>query len=189
MGINNVNVEKQHDAEMMVVVKYIFDTYQRLSRTTTVVKNDEFIIEQIILPKYCEELEKKITPPPLTAVSSKLTFSRTKTIADKPPPMKKADPPVKPEKPIKTENNKKKAIPLTLKRNVWNKYIGETVGKTLCLCCKLTDITQMNFSCGHIISANNGGEVKLDNLRPICVSCNSSMGTKNMDDFIAEYGL
>lgn len=84
---------------------------------------------------------------------------------------------------------KKQTIPLTLKRNVWDKHIGENIGKNLCLCCNLTDITQMNFSCGHIISEHNGGELKLDNLKPICVSCNSSMGTKNMNDFIQDCGL
>ncbi len=87
------------------------------------------------------------------------------------------------------KKDKKKSIPLSLKRNVWNKYIGEAIGKTLCLCCKLTEISQLNFSCGHIISEFNGGKVKLDNLKPICVSCNSSIGTRNMNDFIEEYGL
>ena len=87
------------------------------------------------------------------------------------------------------KNITKQSIPLALKRNVWNKHIGENIGKHLCLCCKLTDITQMNFSCGHIISEHNGGELKLNNLKPICVSCNSSMGTKNMDEFMLEYGL
>ena len=87
------------------------------------------------------------------------------------------------------KKDKKKSIPLSLKRNVWNKYIGEAIGKTLCLCCKLTEISQLNFSCGHIISEFNGGKVKLDNLKPVCVSCNSSIGTRNMNDFIEEYGL
>jgi 5-methylcytosine-specific restriction endonuclease McrA len=84
---------------------------------------------------------------------------------------------------------KKKSIPLALKRKVWNKYITEEIGKAKCLCCNLTDITQTTFSCGHIISEFNGGEIKLDNLKPICTSCNSSMGTKNMDEFIKDYGL
>lgn len=86
-------------------------------------------------------------------------------------------------------SKKKKSIPLTLKRKVWNTHIGEDIGKTVCLCCKLTEITQLSFSCGHIISEFNGGEIRLDNLKPICVSCNSSMGTKNMDDFIKKFGL
>jgi hypothetical protein len=29
-----------------------------------------------------------------------------------------------------------------IKRNVWNKYIGEDIGKSLCLCCKLTEINR-----------------------------------------------
>ena len=91
--------------------------------------------------------------------------------------------------PIKKEKHKKKSIPLALKRNVWNKYVGEYIGKTLCLCCKLTHITQMNFSCGHIISEFNGGTNKLNNLKPICVSCNSSIRTQNMDEFIIKCGL
>ena len=91
--------------------------------------------------------------------------------------------------PIKKEKLIRKTIPLALKRIVWNKYIGEEIGKTQCLCCKLTDISQMNFSCGHIVSVHNGGCVNPENLKPICSSCNSSMGTQNMDEFIQIYGL
>ncbi len=89
----------------------------------------------------------------------------------------------------KKRTYKKKSIPITLKRKVWDFWIGESVGKTKCLCCKLTDITQLNFSCGHIISESDGGPLSVQNLKPICGSCNSSMGTQNMNDFIKEYGL
>ena len=47
----------------------------------------------------------------------------------------------------------------------------------------------LNFSCGHVIAEANGGELKLNNLKPICMSCNSSMGTQNMDSYIQKYGL
>ena len=87
------------------------------------------------------------------------------------------------------KKNKKKAIPVALKRKVWNKWIGESIGKSKCLCCNLTDIAQLNFSCGHIIPESNGGELKLDNLKPICISCNSSMGKTNMNNFISNNGL
>lgn len=80
---------------------------------------------------------------------------------------------------------KKKTIPKTLKRLVWNKYIGESVGKAKCMCCNLTDITQMSFHCGHIMAEANGGQLIVENLRPICQSCNSSMGVINMLDFTA----
>ncbi len=89
----------------------------------------------------------------------------------------------------KEPKKKKKTIPPSLKIKIWNKYIGDEIGKSKCLCCKLQDIYQASFSCGHIISEFNGGELKLDNLKPICTSCNSSMGTKNMDDYIKEFGF
>ena len=84
---------------------------------------------------------------------------------------------------------KKKPIPPILKRNVWNKCIGEEIGKAKCLCCKLVDITQLSFHCGHVIAEAKGGELKMNNLRPICQSCNSSMGTTNMDEYIQKYGF
>lgn len=90
---------------------------------------------------------------------------------------------------VKTAKKKKKTIPPALKIKVWNKHIGEEVGKTKCLCCKLKDIYQASFSCGYIISEFNGGELKLDNLMPICTSYNSSMGTKNMNDYICQFGF
>lgn len=88
---------------------------------------------------------------------------------------------------IKTYN--KKTIPKPLKQKVWNKWVGIEIGQTKCLCCKLHDISQGSFSCGHIIAEINGGELKMDNLKPICSSCNSSMGTQNMNDYMIKYGF
>lgn len=67
---------------------------------------------------------------------------------------------------------------------VWDYWVGEDIGKTKCLCCNQIDITQMTFVCGHIISVHKGGNTKVDNMKPICHTCNSSMGTTNMNDFI-----
>jgi 5-methylcytosine-specific restriction endonuclease McrA len=79
---------------------------------------------------------------------------------------------------------KKKTISSTIKKLVWNTHVGEEIGKTKCLCCKSTDITQLSFNCGHIIAEANGGNTIVSNLKPICQNCNSSMGTKNMDEFM-----
>ena len=84
-----------------------------------------------------------------------------------------------------TKNKKKKAISSTIKKLVWNTNIGEEIGKSKCLCCKSTDITQLSFNCGHIIAESNGGDTIVSNLKPICQNCNSSMGTKNMIVFMA----
>jgi hypothetical protein len=91
--------------------------------------------------------------------------------------------PVKKEKEVKPKI-KKKTISATIKKLVWNTNIGEDIGKSKCLCCKSTDITQLSFNCGHIIAEANGGETIVSNLKPICQNCNSSMGTKNMNDFM-----
>lgn len=93
--------------------------------------------------------------------------------------------------PKKTINqNKKKTIPAKLKQDVWNKFIGVEKGIGNCKCCKKQIDKASGWHAGHIKSEANGGEILVDNLRPICGSCNSSMGIKNMRDFmneIAEY--
>lgn len=83
--------------------------------------------------------------------------------------------------------NKKKFIPHSLKIKVWNRWIGKDVGSTTCPCCEVNEITQMNFNCGHIQAESKGGDQSVDNLKPVCQSCNSSMGTQNMDDFKNKY--
>jgi hypothetical protein len=87
------------------------------------------------------------------------------------------------------KNKKKVPVPKKIRQLVWNKYVGEDKGKSKCLCCKHTDISQMDFHCGHIISEFNGGKITIDNLKPICSLCNTSMGKTNMNDFIQTHGL
>jgi len=84
----------------------------------------------------------------------------------------------------KDNKYKKKSIPKSLKIKVWNTYVGEDIGKIKCLCCDTIDITQSIFECGHIIAEANGGDTIVSNLKPICQNCNSSMGTKNMEEFM-----
>ncbi|ATZ80106.1 D5 family helicase-primase-endonuclease [Bodo saltans virus] len=84
---------------------------------------------------------------------------------------------------------KKENIPKTLRIAVWNKYIGEYIGKTKCLCCYCSYITQLKFECGHIIPESKGGLTNINNLLPICNDCNKSMGTKNLHEFKEKYLL
>jgi 5-methylcytosine-specific restriction endonuclease McrA len=79
---------------------------------------------------------------------------------------------------------KKQTITSTIKKLVWNMHIGEEIGKAKCVCCKSSYISQMSFHCGHIIAESKGGEMIVSNLRPICQNCNSSMGNKNMEEFM-----
>ncbi len=84
---------------------------------------------------------------------------------------------------------KKKSIPLSLKALVWNKYIGEEKGIGYCQCCRKNIIKQISFHCGHIVSERNGGSTTLNNLIPLCQTCNLSMGKQNMNDFVKKYGF
>lgn len=88
-----------------------------------------------------------------------------------------------PEQTTEGNRTRKLQIPNALKVACWNKYVGEDVGKTDCMCCKSNKILQHTFHCGHIIPESMGGELTLENLRPICSVCNYSMRTTNMRDF------
>jgi hypothetical protein len=79
---------------------------------------------------------------------------------------------------------KKQKISNIFKRQCWNYWIGEHIGKIICPCCKLTEISQLNFSCGHIIPESKGGKLIVENVRPICSNCNSSVYVDNLTDYI-----
>lgn len=82
-----------------------------------------------------------------------------------------------------TQSKKKKKITFSQRKNCWNEYIGKDVGTTKCLCCQRTDISQLDFECGHVVAEAKGGSNSISNLRPICRSCNGSMGTENMREY------
>jgi len=84
----------------------------------------------------------------------------------------------------KKPRQRKATIPKVLKQHVWNRYIGVKIGEKECCCCNKNKITQMSYHCGHVISEANGGSLDIYNLRPICSSCNLSMGKKDMRDFM-----
>lgn len=97
----------------------------------------------------------------------------------------------KKEETKKDDKKNKRHIPKRLKTEVWIKYIENgresRIGK--CYCCQITEIYIDNHQCGHVVSKNDGGTEIIENLRPICGSCNGSMGTKNMVDFIIKHEL
>lgn len=82
---------------------------------------------------------------------------------------------------------RKQYIPASIKKQSWDIYIGKELGTAKCYCCKYNVISKNDFHAGHYISEKNGGEVKADNIRPICSDCNLSMGSTNMDVFMEKY--
>ena len=119
-------------------------------------------------------------------------------------PVKKAEPPPKPKPKPKPKIAskpetvaKKKApvewinkvhIPKKVRTDVWNTFIGPSIPIHKCLCCLKTTICMTDFQVGHVVSEHDGGNLNIDNLRPICASCNISMGTTNMKDYVLKYG-
>jgi hypothetical protein len=88
--------------------------------------------------------------------------------------------------PVKKES-KKERIPAQLKTIVWSKYIGSSIPEAKCYCCKHEQIEIRSFECGHVVAEAKGGKLTLDNLRPICRGCNSSMGTMSMEEFAQKF--
>ena len=80
------------------------------------------------------------------------------------------------------EKRKKNPMPKAVKDAVWRKYHGDN-GVAKCYVCKDTEIRMTAFDAGHIVSENEGGKTIVDNLIPICGTCNKSMGTTNLYEF------
>ena len=86
---------------------------------------------------------------------------------------------------IKDANSEpRKAIPKKIRGEAWKIQFGEST-KGSCFCCKKELDVFDDWHAGHIVSHSNNGTDTADNLRPLCGSCNLSMGTENMDAFKA----
>ena len=79
---------------------------------------------------------------------------------------------------------RKRPISHALKQSIWLEYNGKTFeAKCQVSWCK-NIVTVYNFEAGHNIPESKGGTTTLDNLRPICGSCNKSMGNRyTIDEF------
>lgn len=72
-------------------------------------------------------------------------------------------------------------IPIQLKREVWEKRNpGKLDGE--CYVCN-SKTSYQSFECGHIQSLYYGGETTINNLEPICRTCNNDMGTTNLEEY------
>jgi len=76
----------------------------------------------------------------------------------------------------------RKTIPKKIRGEAWKIQFGDSTQGS-CFCCKKGLDVFDDWHAGHVISHSNNGADTADNLRPVCGSCNLSMGTENMDDF------
>lgn len=73
-----------------------------------------------------------------------------------------------------------------IKMLLWNHYFGinDRTGKCFVGCGRTIENT--NFECGHVLSKSNEGDNSLENLRPICRNCNSSMKDTHLYAYMKE---
>ena len=79
----------------------------------------------------------------------------------------------------------KAKIPAALREQVWRNAFGEKFFKNKCSVtwCE-TRISPFDFQVGHNVPESKGGTLELNNLKPICVRCNLSMGNQyTIDEF------
>lgn len=67
-------------------------------------------------------------------------------------------------------------------KDVWNNHSVE-LDYAMCFCCEKNQIQKDNCHMGHILAKRYGGLFTVDNLRPICISCNCRMGTIDLFEF------
>lgn len=81
----------------------------------------------------------------------------------------------------------RRSLPLSLRYAVWNTWQGGPgVGSGPCHVCNRL-ITQQDYECGHVIPHSAGGMDIVSNMRPICRSCNRSMGAVHLDVFRCKF--
>ena len=81
----------------------------------------------------------------------------------------------------------KRSIPAPVRSGVWRKYIGDSMDGACYSCNK--PLSYENWQAGHILAFANGGKETIENLRPLCAQCNTSMGSMHMFDFIKKHNM
>lgn len=83
------------------------------------------------------------------------------------------------------KSHKRTSCPKAVKETVWKKYIGNKMnGK--CYVCSCP-ITYTNFEVGHNKAHSKGGKWSVLNCRPVCRTCNRSMGSMSIEAFKKKY--
>jgi 5-methylcytosine-specific restriction endonuclease McrA len=77
-------------------------------------------------------------------------------------------------------NRQRAAIPAPVRRRVWAKHNTQDPGT--CYVCD-APLEFANMECGHDIPHCLGGPTTLENLWPICRSCNRDMGVMRLSDY------
>lgn len=85
----------------------------------------------------------------------------------------------------KYPSKKRSSCPKTVKETVWRKYFRNEMSGKCYVCGKAINFT--DFEVGHNKPFTKGGKWNINNLRPICRTCNRSMGTTSIEAFKRKY--
>ena len=77
-------------------------------------------------------------------------------------------------------------IPKNIRTEIWEKQHGKECYTGYCYCC-LEKLLIDNYEAGHIKPYFHGGSDTVDNLKPICKSCNISMTTLHMYEYMIRF--
>jgi len=78
-------------------------------------------------------------------------------------------------------------IPITLHNQIWRQYNGSAFFSP-CYVCNGT-VNALNYAVHTVVSPKNGGRIEIANLRPVCKTCKSSVGQRNMKDYMRDHSL
>jgi hypothetical protein len=78
--------------------------------------------------------------------------------------------------------NRRSDIPYSVRIQVWKKLNKNICDNGFCYTCN-KELLYSDMECGHIIAHALGGDTSLDNLMPVCKSCNRDMGTMNLEEY------
>lgn len=70
-------------------------------------------------------------------------------------------------------------IPAVVREQVWKKHNTNTCDEGECFVCR-SALRFCDMECGHIVAHALGGATTVDNLMPVCKTCNRDMGIMNM---------
>ena len=83
---------------------------------------------------------------------------------------------------LSCDNDPRQHIPITIRTQVWQKCNPNTSDLGTCFTC-CNDVYFKDMECGHIKAHALGGDISVDNLVPICKSCNRDMGIMDLHEY------
>lgn len=78
--------------------------------------------------------------------------------------------------------------PRALRQQIWIHYNGQNFHGRCAVPWCTNPLTVFTFEAGHNIPYSRGGTTTLDNMRPLCNPCNSSMGNAYTIDEWSRFG-